>query len=203
MTKYRLKKDTPEFEAGQMFNRGEDEDGNDCLFANGAPLAAFDISLIDNFDEWFEVAKPSWKKPKFGEKYYFLNNTGNVCADQWVNDALDEFQYLVGECFKTRKAAEAWRDYRIARATVSRDEGVLIPKQVNELIKNEDLAYYVGYAGNRGNREVLCGCTMGFDDCCMPVGVILFDTEEHADASCRKHQDEWKIILNYDWSRND
>ena len=52
--KYRLKKDTPEFEAGQMFTRGEDEYGNDCLFASGAPLAAFDVSLIDNFDEWFE-----------------------------------------------------------------------------------------------------------------------------------------------------
>ena len=59
--KYRLKKGTPEFEAGQMFTRGEDEDGNDCLFASGAPLAAFEVSLIDNFDEWFEeVKEPEW-----------------------------------------------------------------------------------------------------------------------------------------------
>ena len=69
--------------------------------------------------------------------------------------------------------------------------------QVNELIKNEDLAYYVG----RGNGETLCGCTMDFEDCWMPVGVILFDSEEHVDRSLRKHPDEWKIVVNYDWSR--
>ena len=65
--KYRLKKDTPEFEAGQMFTRGEDEYGNDCLFAGSAPLPAFDITLIDNFDEWFEEAKEK-KEPKWVRK---------------------------------------------------------------------------------------------------------------------------------------
>lgn len=65
--KYRLKKDTPEFEAGQMFTRGEDEDGNDCLFADAAPLPAFDISLIDDFDEWFEEAKEK-KEPEWVQK---------------------------------------------------------------------------------------------------------------------------------------
>ena len=66
--KYRLKKDTPEFEAGQMFTRGEDEYGNDCLFAGAAPLPAFDVSLIDNFDEWFEVAKEPKKEPTWVRK---------------------------------------------------------------------------------------------------------------------------------------
>lgn len=61
MKKYRLKKDTPEFKAGKMFTRGEDAFGNDCLFAIAALLPAFDVSLIDNFDEWFEeVEEPKW-----------------------------------------------------------------------------------------------------------------------------------------------
>ena len=66
--KYRLKKDTPEFEAGQMFTIGEDEYGNDCLFAGSAPLPAFDITLIDNFDEWFEVANEPKKEPTWVRK---------------------------------------------------------------------------------------------------------------------------------------
>ena len=66
--KYRLKKDTPEFEAGQMFTRGEDEYDNDCLFVGSAPLPAFDISLIDNFDEWFEVAEEPKKEPTWVRK---------------------------------------------------------------------------------------------------------------------------------------
>ena len=68
MAKYRLKKDTPEFEAGQMFTRREDEYDNDCLFVSGAPLPAFDITLIDNFDEWFEVAQEPKKEPTWVRK---------------------------------------------------------------------------------------------------------------------------------------
>lgn len=66
--KYRLKKDTPEFEAGQMFTRGRDEYDNDCLFAGGASLPAFDVTLIDDFDEWFEVAKEPKKEPTWVRK---------------------------------------------------------------------------------------------------------------------------------------
>lgn len=51
-----------------MFTRGEDEDGNDCLFADAAPLPAFDISLIDDFDEWFEEVKESKKEPEWVRK---------------------------------------------------------------------------------------------------------------------------------------
>lgn len=66
--KYRLKKDTPEFEAGQMFARGEDAYGTDCLFAIASPVQVLDVSLIDNFDEWFEEAKePEWVRKQIKE----------------------------------------------------------------------------------------------------------------------------------------
>lgn len=59
--KYRLKKDTPEFKAGSVFTRRKYEYGDyddDFLFADispgTSPVPAFDISLIDDFDEWFE-----------------------------------------------------------------------------------------------------------------------------------------------------
>ena len=80
--KYRLKKDTPEFKTGSMFTRRKYEYGDyddDCLFADispgVSPVPAFDVSLIDNFDEWFEEVKdePKYlrrliKELKFGKK---------------------------------------------------------------------------------------------------------------------------------------
>lgn len=197
--KYRLKKDTPEFEAGQMFTRREDEYDNDCLFVSGAPLPAFDISLIDNFDEWFEEVSDEW--PQKDDAFWSISFYGTSFTDIWGYNDYDKGSMAIGNVFKTREAADRFANYLKAIATVHQDEGVLTPEQINGLIKNEDLAYYVGYAGNRGNGEALCGCTMSFEDCWMPVGAILFDTEEHAQASLDKHQDEWKIILNYDWSR--
>ena len=72
--KYRLKKDTPEFKAGSVFTRCKydyGDYGDDCLFAGispgVSPVPSFDISLIDNFDEWFEEVKEA-KEPKWVRK---------------------------------------------------------------------------------------------------------------------------------------
>lgn len=156
--------------------------------------------LIDNgFAE--EVKESGWWKPKYDEKYFYIGHDGFVYSCIWKNDELDNGRLELGLVFKTQGAGTRCYDYLKAIATVRQDEGVLTPEEVNELIKNEDLAYYVGYMGNRGKGEVLCGCAMSFEDCWMPVGAILFDTDVHADRSLDKHPDEWKLIVNYDWSR--
>lgn len=150
--------------------------------------------LIDNgFAE--EVKEPGGWKPKFNETYYFVDGSGKVDAEPWLNDELDEYRYSVGECFKTKKAAEAWRGYRIARATVSRDKGVLTPEQIRDNYLGEFVHYVVFNLD--GQLEASWDC---LDDYATP-GTIYFDTMQHAQDSLDKHPDEWKIIANYDWSR--
>lgn len=76
MTKYRLKKDTPEFKAGEVFEMIHDVDVGDVLTQNAfrQDMHAFEVDLIDNFDEWFEVVdEPKYlrrliKELKFGGK---------------------------------------------------------------------------------------------------------------------------------------
>lgn len=136
----------------------------------------------------------AWK-PKHKEKYYFVDGSGKVDAEPWLNDELDEYRYSVGECFKTEKAAEAWRGYRIARATVSRDKGVLTPEQIRDNYLGEFVHYVVFNLD--GQLETSWDC---LDDYATP-GTIYFDTMQHAQDSLDKHPDEWKIISNYDWSR--
>ena len=176
------------YPGGGYSNKGDVRTFEDAEFAKWA---------IDNgFAE--EVKESGWWRPEEDERYHFIDNNGDAETDRWCGTCVvDTDRFAIGNCFKTAGAAERWRDYLKSIATVRQDEGVLTPEQVNELIKNEDLAYYVG----RGNGETLCGCTMDFEDCWMPVGVILFDSEEHVDRSLRKHPDEWKIVVNYDWSR--
>lgn len=156
--------------------------------------------LIDNgFAK--EVKEPGGWEPEDDEEYFYIGHDGLVYSCPWGNDSIDNGRLKLGLVFKTEEAAMRCRDYWEAIATVRQDEGVLTPGQVDELIKDEGLAYYVGYMGNRSNGEVLCGCTMSFDECWMPVGAILFDSDAHADRSLDNHPDEWKIIVNYDWSR--
>ena len=74
--KYRLKKDTPEFKAGTVFDMIENVDVGKVLTRN-APSEdayAFEVDSIDNFDEWFEEVKeePTWvrkqiKQIEFGK----------------------------------------------------------------------------------------------------------------------------------------
>ena len=169
------------YPGGGYSNKGDVQTFEDAEFAKWA---------IDNgFAE--EVKESGRWKPKFGEAYFFLNSTGKINVEPWLSYKSDEYRYSMGECFKTEKAAEAWRSYRIAIATVRQDEGVLMPE---EAAKNR-CNYYIWIHDEFG-LEV-----HGFNADYVSVNTVLFDTREHAQASLDEHPDEWKIIANYDWSR--
>lgn len=114
--KYRLKKDTPEFEAGQMFTRGRDEYDNDCLFAGGAPLPAFDVSLIDNFDKWFEAAKEPKKEPTWVRKQIKQIEFGKHKSIYVVVRFIKEQRYIYndkefGDCVSCNEVGEVKKIY--------------------------------------------------------------------------------------------
>ena len=196
MTKYRLKKDTPFYKKGTEFSEDLCHKGellnDDCL-----PVA--NLNELDNPDEWFEEVKESgWWKPKFDEKYYFSNNFGEPGVAPWLNDELDKARYSMGDVFKTREAAERYRDYLRAVATVRQDEGVLTPEEVMRTAGGGNIIGEI--VVNHGVWN-LKACMLNTLAMFPSVGVIYFDTYQHAQASLDKHPDEWKTIANYDWSR--
>lgn len=153
--------------------------------------------LIDNgFAE--EVKQPDWKKPDRGDSYYFINGSGVITSTVWMDNSQDRIRYLLGNYFRTTEAAERYGKYLQAIVAVRQDEGVLTPEQINELEGKQGKAYHVGYMGKQNGEEVRL---IDLYETWAPVGTILFDTEEHADASRKKHLEEWKIIASYDWSR--
>lgn len=174
--------------------------GDDMMMGEGAieNMEKEDYAkwLIDNgFAE--EVKESGWWKPKASEEYYYLAASGEVYVDSWVNGGLDELRYSMGECFKTEKAAEAWRDYRTAIATVRQDEGVMTPKEVESAECSNRNVWCISCKLNSGLFVYTCR----LDVVPTRVGTICFNSRGHARASRDKHPDEWKIIANYDWSR--
>ena len=169
------------YPGGGYNNKGDVRTFEDAEFAKWA---------IDNgFAE--EVKESGWWRPKFDETYCFVDGSGRVNAEPWLNDELDEFRYSVGNCFKTKDAAERYRDYLEAIATVRQDEGVLTPEQATK----NGYIYYICVHNEFGL------VVHGFNADYVSVNTVLFDTREHAQASRDNHPDEWKIIVNYDWSR--
>ena len=156
--------------------------------------------LIDNgFAE--KVKESSWWKPKHKEKYYFVDGSGKVCVEPWLDDELDEYRYSVGECFKTEKAAERYRDYLKAITTIRQDEGVIDLQGICEEYETEDNKYNDFSVYTVAFDLYLRKLVVTDTDEYISANAIWFDAEEHAQASLDKHPDEWKIIANYDWSK--
>lgn len=142
--------------------------------------------LIDNgFAE--KVKESGQWKPKFDEMYYCLNGNGIIMFETWCNDELDESRYSRGNCFKTKAAAERYRDYLEAVATVSQDDGFM---------RKSGGGFgwpVIEYTTNNPGVDDIAGR--------QHAGEFYFDTREHALNSAMNHTREWQTIVNYDWSR--
>ena len=146
--------------------------------------------LIDNgFAE--EVKESGWWKPKYGKRYYYLGEYGRIKVGTWNDCLWDNHLYAMGNVFRTEEAADRYCAYLKAEATVRQDEGVLTPEQATK----NGYIYYICVHNEFG--LVVHGANADY----VSVNTVLFDTREHAQASRDKHPSEWKIIANYDWSR--
>ena len=94
-------------------------------FSNGAEIEYFDFTLEDWFSTndpafWFHFkyrVKPNdaaqssepWK-PKRGDCYYILDEYGDVNIVNFIDSSMDASRINFGNCFQTRKEAEAARE---------------------------------------------------------------------------------------------
>lgn len=152
--------------------------------------------LIDNgFAE--EVKESGWWEPERDEHYYFVTPNGDVVSVPWLGADIDWGRLIMGNCFQTVDAVNRWRDYLKAIATVRQDEGVLTPEEIREMGQSKAIVYTIAYIGEKELSNVTCDLF----DVYPCAGAVYFDTKEHAQNSLDKHKNEWKIIANYDWSR--
>lgn len=164
--------------------------GDDTMMGEGA----VENMEKEGYAEWLiengfakEVIESGRWKPKSDEMYYFLDSAGTIMMDPLVNDEFDESRYSVGNCFKTKAAADRYRDYLKAIATVSQDDGFM---------RKSGGGFgwpVIEYTTNNPGVDDIAGR--------QHAGEFYFDTREHALNSAMNHTREWQIILNYDWSR--
>ena len=145
--------------------------------------------LVDNgFAE--EVKESGWWRPKHKEEYYFISNVVEIIDESWLGAMVDEFRYSIGNCFGTKKAAERYLNYLKAIATVRQDKGVLTTQEANKQCANGNRVYCLMPPGTVRNTISLVA----------PGGIYFKDVESAGD-SLDKHRNEWRTIINYDWSR--
>ena len=142
--------------------------------------------LIDNgFAE--EAKESGWWKPERDEHYHFVTLGGDVGNAMWLGTGIDWGRLRMGYVFKTESAAYRYRDY--LRATTT-------PEQIHDECQNSCI-YYVGV---RQNGQLAVDCILVERDTII-ASSIYFDTYKQAEASLDEHLNEWRVISNYDWSR--
>lgn len=192
MRLYKLLKDTPTIKAGTMFREVvSDYDGAREL-ARITPIGAktspqFTIQDIDNFDEWFEeMEEPTdsahWK-PKIAEKYFYINEYGDVEWEVWNDDDLDNRLMAMGLVYRTEEECEKAKERRLAKVRLEQTS------TFKPDFENGKGGYVICYDYN---SKELRTYDIGDEDSGEPVH---YATKEDARKSIKENREDWLIYF--------
>lgn len=191
--KYKLLKDTPTIKAGTIFEEIVNMSDGTRELTVAVPGEdtpqdpQFTIQDIDNFDEWFEeMEEPTdsahWK-PKIAEKYFCINEYGDVEWKVWNDDDVDNRLMAMGLVYCTEEECEKARDRELAEVRLQRTS-TFKPDFENG---RGGYAIYYDY-----RCETLVVCEFNDYDAGEPV---RYATREEAEKSIEENEQDWKIYF--------
>lgn len=192
MKRYKLKKDLPTFEAGEIFDISANGDLvmrgeciSDCILAYSArALQKFPNILTEWFEEIPEETKTIWDLKK-GDQYYVVYSDGTYRGLVWDNDPQDIKYRLNGATFLTCQEVEKEFARREARAIIEQDAKGFKPDW-------EDLDQEKWFACYDHRTLEL---ESDYDNTAHYPGVIFFASEDDIENSFDKHRKEWLTLL--------
>ena len=194
--KYKLLKDTPTIKAGTIFEEIVSMSDGTRELAVAVPGEdipedpQFAIQDIDNFDEWFEeMEEPTdsahWK-PKIAEKYFYINEYGDVEWEVWNDDDVDNRLMAMGLVYRTEEECEEARDRRLAEVRLSQTS------DFEPDFENGSGGWVVFYS--YADKEL-----HSMRDSCTDSGeLVRYATEEEAKRSIRENREDWLIYFGVD-----
>ena len=190
--KYKLLKDTPTIKAGTIFEEIVSMSDGTRELAVAVPGEdipedpQFAIQDIDNFDEWFEeMEEPTdsihWK-PKIDEKYFYINEYGDVEYETWDDDDVDNRLMAMGLVYRTEEECEEARDRRLAEVRLQRTS------DFKPDWKNEKYGYSIFY-GPRSKKLFVTIRTIDGGE------IVRYATQKDAEKSIKENERDWKIYF--------
>ena len=191
--KYKLLKDTPTIKAGTIFEEIVNMSDGTRELSVAVPGEdipqdpQFTIQDIDNFDEWFEeMEEPTdssnWE-PKVDERYFYVNEYGDVEYETWDDDDVDNRLMAMGLVYRTEEEAEKARDRRLAKVRLQQTS------DFNPYFENGNGGYVICYDYN---SKELRAYDIGDEDSGEPVH---YATKEDAEKSIKENERDWKIYF--------
>ena len=191
--KYKLLKDTPTIKAGTIFEEIVNMSDGTRELTVAVPGEdtpqdpQFTIQDIDNFDEWFEeMEEPTdsahWK-PKIAEKYFYINEYGDVEWEVWNDDDVDNRLMAMGLVYRTEEECEKAKERKLAEVRLQRTSTF---KPDLEKCKGGWVVDYDYCAG-------IFSCTHIYST--SRGEPVYYATKEEAEKSIRENEQDWKIYF--------
>lgn len=183
--KYKLLKDLPYAKTGTIFNEEVKSDGTRVLEQYRYTIPTIDI---DNFDEWFEQTEEEptvsvRRTPKMGEKYFYIDEYGNVEREIWDNDGVDNELLAMGVVYLTPEEATEARDRRLAKVRLEQTSNFKPDWE------DRNGGWVVGYDYDEGGL-----ITIAID--CVDYGEpVRYKTAQEAEESMIKNRADWLKYL--------
>lgn len=191
--KYKLLKDTPTIKAGTIFEEIVNMSDGTRELTVAVPGEdtpqdpQFTIQDIDNFDEWFEeMEEPTdsahWK-PKIAEKYFCINEYGDVEWKVWNDDDVDNRLMAMGLVYRTEEECKKARERKLAKVRLQRTS------TFKPDFENGNGGWIVGYDYE---DESLTTIPISDVDYGEPV---RYATSEDARKSIKENREDWLIYF--------
>lgn len=183
MKRYKLLKDLAGLKAGSTLCL--DELGN--LVTEDKATIVFLVNFIHHYNildsGWFEELPDERKqwRAKEGERYWFVQNDGEVYDDYELKVGTDDRRYRLGNYFKTEEEAQKAADWLRAFAILRDDTKGFKPDWKDE----DQKKWLVTYNHDDGTVSPnYCYNTQ--------ESVLYFATRADAEESIKAHEREWR-----------
>lgn len=187
MKRYKLLKDLAGLNAGSILYLNEL--GN--LVAEDKTTIVFLASFIHFYDildsDWFEEIPEDYKRWRADEEglYWFVGNEGEVYEDLENREHIDNGRYELGNYFRTEAEAEKAVEW-LKALTVLRDDTKGFKPNWNDPEQEKWFVFY-DHNSRRFRSESNFACQ---------AGNLYFASEDEANDSIKKHEQEWLTYLN-------
>lgn len=193
MKRYKLLKDLPTFKAGQLAyisktgnliagtpeNQETTDYGLIIMIYHETTLKKFPNILTEWFEEIKEPVNSVHWKPKIAEKYFCINEYGDVEWKVWNDDDVDNRLMAMGLVYRTEEECEEARDRRLAEVRLSQTS------DFKPDFENGNGGWIVGYDYE---DESLTTIPISDVDYGEPV---RYATSEDARKSIRENREDW------------
>ena len=193
MKRYKLLKDLPTFKAGQLAyisktgnliagtpeNQETTDYGLIIMIYHETTLKKFPNILTEWFEEIKEPVNSVHWKPKIAEKYFCINEYGDVEWKVWNDDDVDNRLMAMSLVYRTEEECEEARDRRLAEVRLSQTS------DFKPDFENGNDGWIVGYDYE---DESLTTIPISDVDYGEPV---RYATSEDARKSIRENREDW------------